>query len=48
MWPKTISMSHTKLYLGIGGRELKIPCMNLITVGCFPIGAPLHVGEIQI
>ena len=40
MCPKTTSISHTKLYLGIGGLELKIPCMNLMTVGCFPIGAP--------
>ena len=32
---KTVSISQTELYLGLGRRILKAPAIN---VGCYPIG----------
>ena len=48
MWPKTISMSHTKLYLGIGGQELKNSLHKSNNCGVFPYRRSLNMTRYRI
>ena len=34
----SVSISQTKVYLGLGRRLLKTPDVNVLTLGCCPIG----------
>ena len=42
----TVFVSHTKLYLGLGGQELKMHCIKQHIIGCFPIMDPSTGGRV--